>query len=127
MTLVIPTASKTKQLQELLNRALTLRLYSNNRVPAAGDTASSYTEVSGGGYTAFPLVYATWAIASGIANYPSHDFNFTSATSAPGTVYGYYITDVDGALRWAERFEESVLPFTVAVGSLIRVKAHIEG
>jgi hypothetical protein len=127
MTLVIPTASKTKQLQELLNRALTLRLYSNNRVPAAGDTAASYTEVIGGGYAAFSLVYATWAIASGVATYPSHDFNFTTATSAPGTIYGYYVTDVDGALRWAERFEESVLPFTPAVGSLVRVKPRIEG
>jgi hypothetical protein len=127
MTLIITTAGKNKQLQELLNRALTLRLYSNNAVPDVADTAASYTEITGGGYAAKPLTYANWIISGGVAIYPALDFNFTSATDIPGTAYGYYLTDVDNEVRWVERFEESVLPFTVANGSLIRVRARIEG
>lgn len=127
MTLVITTAGKNKQLRELLNRALTLRLYSNNRVPDIADTAASYTEITGGGYAAKPLTYANWIVSAGVAIYPAQDFNFTAATNIPGTAYGYYLTDADNELRWVERFAESALPFTVANGSLIRVRPRIEG
>lgn len=122
MTLLTPNVGLVLNLQEILNRVLTLKLYSNNRTPAAGDTAGSYTEVSGGGYADVDLLYASWSIsAGGIASYAPQDFTFTGATTAPAVIYGYYIVDADGVLRWAERFPGTVVPFTPVNGSLIRI------
>ena len=126
MSLVVPTVAKNKNLQEILNRALTLRIYGNNHIPVIGDTASSYTEIAGGGYANVSLVYANWVITGGIASYPIQSFNFTGTLSAPGTTYGYYVTDVDGDVRWAERWEESVAGFAPVVGSLIKIKLKIQ-
>ena len=96
--------------------AWTLRLFSNNKVPAAGDVIGDYTEVAGGGYAAFALTAATWTVVGGAptsASYPHHAFVFTGATNAPGTVYGYYITDANNVLSAAERLPSA--PYTPAV------------
>lgn len=126
MTLIVPTVGENEILNKFLNQSLTLKLYSNNRIPAAGDTASSYTEVTGGGYANFALVFGTWVVSGGIATYVAHDFTFTGATGAPGTIYGYFVVNGSGVLCWAERFSESVVPFTPTNGSVIRVTARIQ-
>ncbi|MEM3038623.1 MAG: hypothetical protein QXE45_04430, partial [Thermoplasmata archaeon] len=94
MALVVPNVAEVDLLQVWLNRALVLKLFSNNVVPAEGDTISTYIEVSGGGYAAKNLVFANWVITPGdptIASYPDQDFAFTGATNPPGTIYGYYV------------------------------------
>jgi hypothetical protein len=127
MSLICPTSAKTKNLQEILNRNLTLKIYGNNHTPAVGDTIGSYTEISGGGYVAKTLTYANWVIASAIATYNTfQNFNFTGVLSGAGTTYGYYIVDSDGDLRWAERWDESVAGFAPVIGSLIRIKPKIQ-
>lgn len=127
---MIPNVAEVKNLQKILNQAITLRLFSNNVVPAEGDTISTYTEVTGGGYVAKSLVYANWTIVAGSptrGTYPIQDFNFTAATSGPGTIYGYYLEDADGVLMGSERFTGSILPLTPIAGSLVRITPRYSG
>jgi len=127
MSLLVPDVGEVAALQKWLNQNLTLKLYSNNKIPAEADTAASYTEVTGGGYANKTLVFGTWSIAAtGIATYTAQDFSFTGVTGAPGTVYGYYIVDGSNVLLWAERFPASVLPFSPVNGSLIRITPRIQ-
>lgn len=130
MTLVVPNNIEAEILTAQLNQALTLRLYSNNRVPAGTDLVAQYTEVAGGGYAAVALTFANWVITEGaptIALYNTFgEFSFTGTTNAPGTIFGYYVTrDSDGKLMWAERFPSGSVPFTPVNGSLIRVTPRI--
>lgn len=84
----------------------TLRLYSNDYSPVAGTTEANVTEVVGGGYAAIALTAASWVTTPGSPTssaYPECSFVFTGATSAPGTIYGYYVTNLAGALVFAER------------------------
>lgn len=95
---------------------LTLRLFSNNHTPAHGDTNANYTEVAGAGYAAFALTAANWVVTPGSpssAAYPAHLFTFTGATNAPGTIYGYYITDNNNKMVTAQLLNAP--PFTPAV------------
>lgn len=127
MTLIVPNVAEIIAMNSFLNNALSLRLYSNNITPASGNTAATYTQVSGGGYAAKSLSFASWSVTSGdptVALYTAQNFSFTGPTSAPGTIYGYYIVDSGGVLRWAERFP--IVPFTPIVGSLIRITPRIQ-
>jgi hypothetical protein len=124
MTLVVPNEGEGKLLDLWLNRSLTLKLYSNDITPGETNTAATYTEVAGGGYADLDMVGANWVITEGSPSdgeYPSHDFEFTGPTDAPSVIYGYYVIDGDGTLCWAERFEESVVPFTPTTGTVIRI------
>lgn len=126
MTLYVPEVGEAVMLQKILNQVLTLRLFSNNHTPAAGDTIGDLTEVTGGGYAAIVLTYADWVIAGGdpgVALYNAfQDFLFTGPTGGAGTIYGYYLTNADNVLMWEERFPAESVPFTPIADSLIRVK-----
>jgi hypothetical protein len=130
MTLVIPNVGEVVALNKYLKgEDLTLKLYSNNITPGESDTASTYTSVAGGGYTAKTLDKDSWTINSGNPSYgiyTAQDFNFSGATNSPGTIYGYYVVDGSNILRWAERFSEAVVPFSPINGSLIRVTPRFE-
>lgn len=130
MTLFVPQASLAALLTDILGESFTLKLYSNNITPSGADTAASYTEVSGGGYLAKTLTSANWIITSGdpaVALYNAvQDFNFTGTTTAPGTIYGYFIIRVsDSTLVYAERFPPANVPLTPVNGSLVRLTPRI--
>ena len=92
---------------------LTLRLFVNDVTPA--QTGVSYTEATGGGYAAKTLANGSWTVAT--ANDPSdavytqQAFTFNGALSTNPTIYGYYVTDADNTILWAERL---TAPFTPA-------------
>ncbi len=119
--LVMPDEGEVVALKAALGYAaaatpLTLRLFSNNHTPAHGDTNASYTEVTGGGYVAFALTGASWTITAwspSTAAYAAHSFAFTGATDAPGTIYGYYVTDNNSKVIVAQQLTSP--PFTPAV------------
>lgn len=123
MPLYLPSASKVTLLTQLLGVTLTLKLYSNDHVPVAGDTAANYTEVSGGGYAAKSLLSGTWVMTAGSpaqALYPIEDFVFTGTIGGSGNVYGYFVVDGSGNLWWAER--SSFGAFTPISGSIVRTR-----
>lgn len=129
MTLVVPNVGEVKALELFLERTLTLKLFANDLVPAEDTTAGSFTEVTGGGYAAITLDAGDWTITPGAPSFgiqPNQDFNFTGVTGGTGNIYGYYVIDAEGVLCWAERFEESVLPFTPGVDSIVRVTPRFE-
>lgn len=126
MSMKVPAQQEREVVTTVVTPALTLRLYSNDKTPAAGDVAADYTEVAGGGYANKPLTFANWSLStSGIspclATYNAgQTWIFTGATDAPGTIYGYYVTrNSDGKLMWAERFPAGSLPFSPVNGSKV--------
>lgn len=130
MSLFVPDVGEVAMLTLILNQVLKLKLFSNNHTPVLGDTVSSLTEVTGGGYAAISLPIVGWSIVGGepsVAAYVDfQDFNFTGATGGPGTIYGYYITtDDDLTLMWEERFPALDVPLVPINGSLIRVKPRL--
>lgn len=116
MTLLVPNGSEQIMLEAFLNKTapqdLVLRLYSSDTTPSESDTEATYTEVTGGGYSAANITAASWTITPGnptTAAYPEVTFAFTGAV---GNVYGYYVTQVtSGSLMWAERFTNG--PFNI--------------
>src|SRR3990167_3121364 len=121
MAIVVPDVAEGEMLELILNQALSLKLFSNNVTLANTNTASSFTEVAGGGYASKSLTFANWIITTGSPSngtYDSHQtWTFTGATNSPGTIYGYYITDAAGVIFYAERFPSANVPFTPKNGS----------
>jgi hypothetical protein len=131
MSLVVPNARELTILTDFLTPALTLGLYSNDRTPAGGDVAANYTPVAGGGYASKSLLIANWGLTAGTPTVGVYnaiqEWNFTGTTTAPGTIYGYFVIEtVSGLLKWAERFPSGSVPFTPINGSIIRVLPRFE-
>ncbi len=121
MALVIPNAAETVALAAWAGKtaALTpwvLKLFSNNVVLSRGMVAADFTVVAGAGYANFNLTAASWVVTAGTPSsmsHPAHTFTFTGPTTAPGTIYGYYIIDGGGVIVTAERLASP--PFIPAV------------
>lgn len=92
---------------------LTMRLFVNDVHPA--QTGTSYTEALGGGYAAKTLTLGLWTVDP--ANDPSEAayaqqvYTFTGSLTTNQTIYGYYVTNAEGTVVWAERL---TAPFTPA-------------
>lgn len=128
MALVVPNVTKEAYLDDILGDNLILKLYSNNVTPVVTNVAADFTEVVGGGYASKTLLSVDWSTTlanPSVATQGAQNFTFTGATSAPGTIYGYFVVTSSGVLRWAERFAAGVVPFTPIVGSLIRINPRI--
>lgn len=118
MALLVPNNGEGDALQYFVNKAtpenLVLRLFTNNVTPGETDTAGTYTEASGFGYSALTLTGASWGspsegAPSSIA-YAQQTFTFTGAL---GNVYGYYLTrSTSGRIAYAERFSDG--PYNIA-------------
>jgi len=133
MSGVVPQVGQVAMLNSILSKSggitfpLSLRLYSNDKVPIVGDIFTDYTVVSGGGYANVSIAngsgFTVSAGTPGEAIYSSfQDFNFTGAIGGSGNVYGYYILDTNNVLVGAERFSTFITPVN---GSLVRIKPRI--
>lgn len=95
-------------------RNLTLKLFATNVTPADTDTAGTYTEATGGGYSAKTLSNGSWTVTVGNdpsdAVYAAQEFTFTGALTTNTTVYGYFVVDADGVLLWAEKLTSGFTP-----------------
>lgn len=129
ITLLVPNASEQIILENFLNKTapedLVLRLYTSDTTPAESDTELTYTEVSGGGYSASMITANDWNVTAGnpsSADHPEITFTFTGSA---GNVYGYYVTQISsGSLMWAERFTNG--PFNIQNnGDQIKVTPQI--
>lgn len=113
MALVVSNSGENITLSLLVGKAsairnLVYRLFATNVTPAETDTAGSYTEAAGGGYSAKTLTGSSWTITNGApteAAYAEQTWTFTGALTTNGTVYGYYATrETDADLVLAEAF-----------------------
>lgn len=127
--LLVPNAGEDLALQNFLNKTApqnqTLRLYTNNVTPAETDTAGTFTEASGFGYSAIGLTGASWTITPGAPTEAAAAEQTFTFTGALGNVYGYFFTQtVSGILMWAERFTGA--PFNITTnGDQIKVTPKI--
>jgi hypothetical protein len=116
---------QTTVLQNLLSVDLRLKLYANNYAPSVNSVIASFTEVSGGGYAAIPLLIANWGYSAGspvIATQSMKTFGFTGVTGGSGVVYGWYITNVANTVLYcAEAFPGTITPFTPSNGASVRI------
>lgn len=110
MALVLADSGAVAILTRFFNAAdndLTLKLFVNNVTPADTDIAATYTEATGGGYSAKALTEASWTVSTvgGIAQAaaPEQTFTFTGPLTTFTDIYGYYIVDGAGTLIYAER------------------------
>lgn len=119
MTIVVPNGGEVIALEYLVNKNsltenLVYRLFTNNITPSETDTAGTYTEASGGGYSAKTLTGASWTIVGGApstASYARQDWVFSGALSGGATIYGYFVTRVTSLdLVYAERATTPVTP-----------------
>jgi hypothetical protein len=130
MSLVVPNVGEVTALSYLVGKTTTtenlvLGLYTNNVTPGESDTAGTYTEASGFGYSAITLTGASWTITPGApttASYPQQTFTFTGAA---GNMYGYYLRRASSLdLVYAERFSDG--PYNVVNnGDTVKVTATI--
>ena len=120
MPLVVVTTAKPDLLKQMLSKALTLRLYANDVIPAISDTAATFMEAAFTGYAPIRLESGLWIIAGSRAEYdPMTGQSFIADDLADETVYGYFVTR-GKRLLWAERFAQ---PYPVQFfGDEIRVK-----
>lgn len=126
MALYVPKVGLIRMLNEIIADTLTLRLFSNNHTPAAGDTSASYTEVTGSGYSAQSLTSANWTTTSDNPSYTTYNSFVTfSFTGAPGDIYGYYITRASGEVVAAQLFPVANRPFAPVNGSTIAIKPRL--
>src|SRR5687768_10807464 len=129
MALVFPDVGENLALEMITNKTaaqnLVLRLYTNNVTPGESDTAGTYTEASGGGYSAITLTGSSWGAASaGSIAYAQQTFTFSSVPGT-ATMYGYFVTQAtSGTLLYAERFTGA--PFTIAnAGDQVKITPTI--
>jgi hypothetical protein len=126
----IPDTEEQRIAEDYVRNTLSLRLYSNDVTPDESSSLSSFTQVSGGGYAAKSLLSASWTATPGdptVLEYAEQEFLFTGTTTAPGTIYGYYLVDtVTGLYIGGERFPGSVLPVTPVAGSKISITPTVQ-
>lgn len=128
--LVVPNLGERLLLDAAVGKtpatAWTLRLFTNNHIPASGDTEADYTEAADGGYAAIPLNAANWTTTPGaptVTVQPEQTFTFTGALLGGASIYGYYLTDASGALVLAERLSAVFMPTNP--GDTVNVTARI--
>ncbi len=99
MTLLVPNTGEVIALQYLVNKVATpenliYRLFATNVTPAETDTAATYTEAAGGGYSSKTLTGASWTVTGGApssATYAAQTYTFTGALTTNATIFGYYV------------------------------------
>lgn len=115
MALKVPTVGEAALLKDLLGITapgpLTIKLYVDDKTPGDGDTAAGFTEMSTHGYSAKTITPGDWTVADdagvAVATAVEQVWSFTAA--APVTVFGYYVVDAAGVLRWAERLNSNFI------------------
>jgi hypothetical protein len=113
-------------LQVTLNSGHYLRLFVNNFVPAPGDDKTKFTETAFAGYapaslnsdfgTPQQIGPGNWQISG-----TSHQWTVTTGTAGP--LYGWYLTDPAGNVRFSFLFAASI---TISAGSSLYVQPLIQ-
>jgi len=96
----------TLTVAQFVTDGCTVRLFRNDHVPGAGDTAGSYTEANFSGYS--PISFTDWGsvtVSSNVASVSAGSKVFTHDGGATNNdIYGAYVTrDTDNALLFAQR------------------------
>lgn len=141
MPLVVPDSGERKLLEYIVGYSslpdgeLVLHLYTNDlNLSSEQFTTADFTEVSGYGYSAVTLTGSDWNVSTSEAGISSavyatsvtFSFGGSSSTSgSPINIQGYYMTNKDNEILWAEEFPGA--PFSLpATGGEIAVRPQIQ-
>jgi hypothetical protein len=128
MPLVVPDKAEILLLEYIvnINRDNTehpvLHLYSNNIDPEDGShgvsgedfSTGTFTEASAAGYSAITLTGAGWTTTQ-VTGITTAEYNVVTFTFTTGeNIYGYYVTDTNDSIIWAERFPGA--PYSIPGG-----------
>lgn len=110
MPLNVPAVGEALALKNFFNNTApqeqTLKLFVTNITPAETDTAVTYTEAVGGGYSAKALAGASWTFTGTSpveAAYAQQTWTFTGPLTTNGTIFGYFVVQaVSGILMFSE-------------------------
>lgn len=117
MSLVVPQVGAIVLAEQQRSRwnasptRLSLHLYINDITPNAGSTLGDFVEASFIGY--LPGQINPWGLpvtVDGRARSAASAVTFTKTAGSPASVYGYFVTDENGALLWAERDPAAPVP-----------------
>jgi hypothetical protein len=95
-----------------INGKYTLRLFVNNYQPTAADTVADYTEATFPGYAAqlIPLWEAPITNGGQASSYAPTVYFVLTGGGGPFNIYGYFVTDQNGNLAWAQRDPAAPVP-----------------
>jgi hypothetical protein len=116
--LVVPQSAALLDLTVLNTDRATgwhIHLFSNNVTVSDTTTLAMLTEASYTGYAAQTLsTWTTPATVGGAASTTAALVTFPAPSGSSATIYGYYVTDGSGNLRWCQNDPNA--PFTLNVG-----------
>ena len=127
MPLVLNKEGQMENLKLILSNNLFCKLFINDFEPNYTNVASSFEEVKKENYNPIELYPNKWSFSftlddDPIATYPESTFKFTGIKF---DIYGYYIVDEKGVLRWSERFSDG--PYSVyRIGDILTLKLNYE-
>lgn len=131
MALLVPDVGEQEMLNRILNKStsiadVVLHLYTNNKTPAEGDVVGDYTESTGTGYGSITLSNADWTVTTTTGTTTAEHTQVTfTYTGAEPEIYGYYVTDGNSNLLWAERFSDG--PYAIpSGGGSVKITPKIE-
>ena len=111
--LIVSQKAEQDAVRQIVSDARHVHLYANQRTPTRHDGAEDFIEVDGGGYKSVEIDPSGWEVKDNnggtFAKYPVITWRFTGAA---GYIYGLYVTDSVGQLRWAEMLDPG--PFLAA-------------
>jgi hypothetical protein len=122
VSLALAHAGKRRQLERILAADLTLRLYRNDRDPSDDDRVEDYLEATFTGYAPIVLRGGFWMtdVLDGVGRAVYPERRFRASADGEQAIVGYFVTEADGALAWAERFADGPYPVEIR-GDAIRV------
>jgi len=108
MSIKVPNQGENGMLTDMLSILNTykLHLYKNNLTPGDATVIGDFTEADFAGYA--PVTLNAWGAVAQNANaeaetdHPMVTFTCTGPATS-NDIYGYYVTNTSGALRWAEK------------------------
>ena len=109
--ILIPDIGEIEVLKDLLGKQLigdlTVKLFVNDITPSNGDTLATYIEMSTLGYAPKTITPAGWTIIPTLNKaLGTHTMlTWVFSAGAPVTIYGLFVVDSRGALRWMDRLE----------------------
>jgi len=110
--ITVPDVGEVNMLKQLRlgwvgSYQLYMRLFTNDFTPGPLTVYTDFVQPVLSGYNQQMLT--TWSVVTtdpdGLAYTLANTATFTASAGSPVTVYGYFITDVSGALFWCERWD----------------------
>lgn len=121
MAIIIPVVGEVELLKRVLGISVAdsdvvIKLYKNDYTPNNGTTVSNFVEPNDSYYEAITVNNSVWEITAGDISPATPTSAINQDEESPidfifneyEKVYGYFVTNSNGDLLWAERFDAPI-------------------